>query len=138
MKEKGYIRLNRGFFEHTFWQEDLEYHRREAWLDLIQLARFEAREELIQGKLIEVRRGELPASRRYLEKRWKWSGNRVVTFLKMLERSGMIKQRKNQGQTIIILYKYDDYNDLKNEKEPPTNHQRTTNEPRYVATDKKL
>ena len=39
--EKGYIRLNRSFFDNEIWQAARAFNESEAWLDLIQSARFE-------------------------------------------------------------------------------------------------
>jgi hypothetical protein len=114
MAEKGYIKLNRKFFEHFLWNETRIYSRAEAWIDLIQLARYEASNEMIKGALIEIRRGEFPASRRFLELRWGWSSTKVSDFLKILGDSGMITVKSVRGQTVINLVNYSVYNDSEN------------------------
>lgn len=133
MKEKGYITLNRGFFDNPLWKEERVYSRAEAWLDLIQSARFEANKEIINNKLIEVQRGQLIASRRYLQKRWCWGGTKVSNFLNLLVKEGMINQQTNQGQTTLTLCKYKDYNKPirkgKPPNEPSANHRQTTDKP---------
>lgn len=57
---KGFIKLNRGFFDNFLWNEAREYSKAEAWIDLIQSARFEASTEIINGKVIELQKGEIP------------------------------------------------------------------------------
>lgn len=126
----AFLKLNRKFFEHQFWNETREYSRAEAWLDLVQMARFEAKQEIIQDKVIEVRKGELPASRRYLEKRWKWGSTKIRNYLRMLEQMGMITQRTTHGQTIITLVKYERYNEQQPTNKPPTNPEATQRQPR--------
>ena len=42
--DKGYIMLSRKFFTNDIWQAARAYNESEAWLDLIQSARFEASE----------------------------------------------------------------------------------------------
>lgn len=130
---KGFIKISRSLFENHLWTEEREYSRAEAWIDLIQMARFEAKQEIIQNKVIEVQRGELTASRRFLENRWSWGSSKVSNYLKMLSKLGMINQRTNQGQTIISLVKYSDYNDTqttnKPQNEPRANHEQTTSKP---------
>jgi hypothetical protein len=69
---------------------------------------------MIKGVLIDIQRGELPASRRFLELRWGWSGTKVSDFLKMLGDSGMITVRSVRGQTVINLVNYNVYNDGEN------------------------
>jgi DNA-binding transcriptional regulator YhcF (GntR family) len=110
----NYITLNRKIFQHTFWEEKRPLSRFEAWLDLIQSARFEIMEakKLIDGKMVTWQRGEIPASLRFLAARWEWSKNKVDHFLKMLEAENMIKRRtaEGTGQTVITLCNYDSYN----------------------------
>ncbi len=110
MKDKGYIGISRKLFNNPFWNEAREFSRAEAWIDLIQSARFEAKQEIIQNKVIEVQRGELPASRRYLENRWGWGSTKVKNFLLTLTKLNMVTQRQTSGQTILKLVKYCDYN----------------------------
>lgn len=133
MKQKGFIKLNRGYFEDFLWNEARVYSKAEAWLDLIQMARFEASTEIINGKVIELQRGEIPASRRFLELRWSWGSTKVSNFLKNLASLGQINQRPINGQTIIKLVKYEVYNDKQTTDEPQNkpsaNHRQTTDKP---------
>ena len=126
----GYIKLNRGFFNNFLWNEAREFSKAEAWIDLIQSARFEASTEVVNGKVIELQRGELPVSRRFLELRWNWGSTKVSNFLKMLTQNGMINHRQSNGQTILILVKFNVYNASQTTDKPPTNHEQTTNKPR--------
>ena len=104
--------LSRRFFANPLWVEPREYSRAEAWLDLIQAAGIEERVIILDGRAIESRRGELAASRRFLENRWRWSAGKVTRFLDMLKSQGMIETRKEHGQTVIRLCNYDTYNPL--------------------------
>lgn len=108
----NFIPINRKFFDHAFWKEEREYSRLEAWLDLIRSARFEESEasELIDGKMVSWTRGQLPASLRYLAKRWQWSKNKVSTFLRMLENMQMITRLRVNGLTVLSLTNYDKFN----------------------------
>jgi len=130
---KGFIKLNRGFFDNFLWNEAREYSKAEAWIDLIQSARFEASTEIINGKVIELQKGEIPASRRFLELRWNWGSSKVSNFLKILAQLGMINQRQANGQTVISLVKYNVYNDNRTTNKPHTeptpNQERTSDEP---------
>lgn len=131
--KNGFIKLNRGFFNNFLWNEAREFSKAEAWIDLIQSARFEASTEIINGKVIELQKGELPASRRFLELRWNWGSSKVSNFLKTLANLNMINQRQTNGQTIIILVKYSFYNDVKPPNKPPGeptgNQRQTSSEP---------
>lgn len=129
MSNKGFIKLNRGIFDNFLWNEAREFSKAEAWIDLIQLARFEASTEIINGKAIELQRGEIPASRRYLELRWNWGSTKVSNFLRNLTQMNMIKQRHVNGQTIVLLVKYVVYNDTQTTDKPQTNQRQTNDKP---------
>ena len=109
---EGYIKLSRKFFSNDMWNEARTFSSCEAWLDLIQSARFEAtpRMESIGGREVSYTRGQYPASIRFLSKRWHWTERRVRTFLSFLKRENMITLSKEQGMNIITLVKYNEYN----------------------------
>ena len=109
---EGYIKLSRKFFSNDMWNEARTFSSCEAWLDLIQSARFEAtpRMESIGGREVSYTRGQYPASIRFLSKRWKWSERKVRTFLAFLRRENMITLSKEQGMNVITLVKYNEYN----------------------------
>ena len=86
------MRLSRRFFSNEMWNEARTFSSCEAWLDLIQSARFEVtpRKESIGGREISYSRGQYPASIRFLSQRWKWSEKKVRSFLVHLRKKGMI------------------------------------------------
>jgi DNA-binding transcriptional regulator YhcF (GntR family) len=108
----GFIKLSRKFFSNDMWNEARTFSSCEAWLDLIQSARFEAtpRKESIGGREVSYTRGQYPASIRFLAKRWLWSERKVRTFLSRLKKEGMIETNVMQGMSIITLCKYEEYN----------------------------
>lgn len=108
----NFLPINRRLFANKFWTEDRVYSKAEAWIDLIQTARFEVSQGkmLIGMKMILWNRGELVASVRYLSLRWKWSLGKVMRFLDLLEDEKMITRRQEFGQTIISLLNYSVYN----------------------------
>lgn len=115
--DEGFLRLSRRFFSNEMWKVAREFSECEAWLDLIQSARFEATDkaysELIGGREISYTRGQYPASISFLMKRWQWSEKKVRYFLSKLKRKGMITTCNKQGMTVITLCNYDKYNPYK-------------------------
>ena len=113
------MRLSRKFFSNEMWKVAREFSECEAWLDLIQSARFdatgEAYSELIGGREISYSRGQYPASISFLMKRWKWSEKKVRYFLSKLKKKGMITTCNQQGMTVITLCNYDEYNPIRGE-----------------------
>jgi hypothetical protein len=108
----GFIKLNRKFFSTVMWNEARTFSSCEAWLDLIQSARFDATPytRSIAGREVIYSRGQYPASIRFLSKRWKWTERKTRTFLSHLKKEGMITTEIIDGQTIITLCNYDKYN----------------------------
>lgn len=122
MRDKGYIKLSRKFFSNRMWNEARVFSECEAWLDLIQSARFEATVtiEHIGGREVSYTRGQYPAAVSFLLKRWGWSSDKKVrNFLDRLKREGMITTDSKQGMNVITLCKYDEYNSSENSKGEP-------------------
>ena len=111
--DKGFIKLSRRFFSNAMWIEARTFSGCEAWLDLIQSARFDAtpRKVSIGGREVVVCRGQFAASIRFLSKRWQWSEKKVRSFLNHLKKEEMITTECTQGINLITLVKYDQYND---------------------------
>ena len=111
--EKGYIKLSRKFFDNEMWQAARTFSECEAWLDLIQSARFEASPTTSCIGSCEVTwgRGQYPASVRFLSKKWGRGERWVRVFLTKLKKEGMITIENSQGVSVITLVNYDKYND---------------------------
>ena len=113
----GYIPISRALFDggNVFWSEEREYSRFEAWLDLIQAARFESGVTRIHAyKSICVQRGQLIGSIGFLSSRWMWGVKKTRIFLDYLESEGMITRNTPKGKnpTVITLCNYDTYNPI--------------------------
>lgn len=126
-----YIPISRRLFEHPFWCEERVFSRFEAWLDIVQSARFEDTKQLIGNRFIEVKRGQMLVSLRFLSGRWQWSTKKVNSFLDLLMQDKMIIKEtpKETGQTVITICNYDKYNfisqDLETEKKQQGNTKET-------------
>ncbi len=115
--DEGFLRLSRRFFSNEMWKAARGFSECEAWLDLIQSARFDATDkaysELIGGREVSYTRGQYPASISFLMKRWQWSEKKVRYFLAKLKKKGMITTCNKQGMNVITLCNYDEYNPVK-------------------------
>lgn len=132
--EKGYIKLSRKFFDNEIWQAARAFSECEAWLDLIQSARFEASTTTSCFGSCKVTwgRGQYPASVRFLSKKWGRGERWVRVFLTKLKKEGMITVENSQGVSIITLVNYDKYND--SPKVPNDTAKDTANDtPNYVT-----
>ncbi len=131
----AFIRIDRNFFEGKFWQSERSFSQAEAWLDLIQMARFEAETAtkiLANGRRVSVKRGEIHASLRYLSSRWGWGVDKTRRFIENAKKDNDIEHRTEQGESIIKLCNYDAYNPLKCDdrtaNQTPTKHRPNTDQ----------
>lgn len=109
----GFIRLNRKFFANVYWSQQRTFSLSEAWLDLIQMARFDAEpatRELPNGRLITIKRGEIHAGLRFLSDRWGWSVEKTQRYINKHIQKHEIERRTEQGESVLMLCNYDYYN----------------------------
>lgn len=109
---RGYLKLHRRIFDHKFWTKSRVFSEFEAWLDLLQQARFEETDttQYVGDRLVTYGRGQLPASRSFLVKRWGWGDGKVRNFLNRLKADRSITSQMVNGITVITICKYDSYN----------------------------
>jgi len=88
---KGYVLIHRKIFDMPEFKNK-EFSEREAWIYLICEASHSNYSKDLNGKLVELKRGELSISIRFLAQRFRWSKSKVERFLKMLEDNKMIKR----------------------------------------------
>ena len=132
-KQQGFVKLYRSLFQHWVWNNDEPFDKRSAWVDLLRSARFEhePKKEMVSGKLLEVRRGQLIASVRFLKDRWKWGSNtKVENFLELLQKETMITIEKGQGVSVITICKFDSYNASEETERTPNRHAEDTEQTR--------
>lgn len=112
MDNSGFIPLSRKFFKHPFWTKERTFSLAEAWIDIVQTARFEVAPEkvLVNMNVLTINRGELRGSLRFLASRWGWSKDKVSRFLKLLESETMIRRETRQGESIVIVLNYNKFN----------------------------
>lgn len=102
---KGYFAVSRDFLnEEIFHKEPAS--RGQAWIELIGLAKFKDEPFLVNGQLVEGKRGCIYVSQTALSERWKWSKNKVIRFLKLLQTLGKIELRSNHVINCISIVNY--------------------------------
>lgn len=92
--------MQRGWQSSSFFGSD-EFSRRDAWIWLIEAAAWAPTRAEIGRKRVQLERGELCHSVRFLADQWIWSKSKVSRFLNDLERASMIATRvvgRNAGQ----------------------------------------
>lgn len=112
----GFIKVQRKLFDGWIWEDAEPFDKRSAWIDLLRSARWQAEpwEKEVGNAMVEIKRGQLHATYRFLATRWKWKNiSKVEAFVKKLKERGMIEVDKRTGETIITICKYNDYNGYK-------------------------
>lgn len=104
----GWIKLNRAISEHWLWSFK-EPDKTLAWLDLLMMARHSKGKLMLKGRVQYVDRGQVVMSQMALQKRWKWSQNKLKRFLKLLEKDSMISINANDLTTVISICNYEAY-----------------------------
>jgi hypothetical protein len=101
----GDVRYPRSFFSGPFWTECRTFSKAEAYIDIVSQVRYSEApaKKLMGNKMIIWGKRQMPASIRFLAKRWGWSKDRVENFLVLLVKEKLISLDKTQGQTVITL-----------------------------------
>lgn len=106
----GFIRISRDLFDDPSFAS-VKFSRPMALIDLIQMARYKAGTEYVNGRVVQLDRGQLCKSVRWLATRWKWDEKTVSSFMYSLEIGGVITRNiphpKGGLTTIISIVNYD-------------------------------
>lgn len=104
----GFVAIFRKIQDHWLWNEK-PYHRAMAWIDILLSAQFHDSKVVVGGQVINVPRGTWFVSIKTLETRWGWSRNKVRTFIRTLERDGMVHAEGTARGMLLTVVKYEDY-----------------------------
>jgi hypothetical protein len=134
MTENGFIIIPRYIFDDPLLHNGTHFH---AWLWLVSEAAWKPRRVIVTNgrtlEIVELGRGQLSHSRRYIAKAWGWSEKRVRTFLNRLEKVGMIDFQAGRHQTVISICNYDIYQPARDDEGrqtgPQTGRQRARKGP---------
>jgi hypothetical protein len=129
----GWIKIYRDIREHWIWDDPIYL---KAWIGILLTVNHEEKKVLIQGQLIECKRGQSVLSLSGWVKCFgkKWTMQKVRTFFELLKQDQMIVTEGLQKTTRLTVCKYDDYqftqqanNKQTTSKQQANNKQITTN-----------
>jgi hypothetical protein len=106
---KGWICLHRCIQEHWIWQDA---NRFKWWVDLLLRANNKDAKVLIDGSLVDCKRGQFITSLGKLAEEWMVSRDTVRRFLDALESDTMIARKSTHKMTQITICNYDTYQDV--------------------------
>ncbi len=104
----GFYFMHRGWLDHPVLQGE-SYDRRSAWAWLIEEAKWQDRRCDIAGHIVQLKRGQLSHSTRFMGRAWGWSEARVRRFLTRLKIDAMIDAETDAGRYLITICNYGKY-----------------------------
>jgi hypothetical protein len=110
----GTVNISRRIWADTAFKIE-PFTEREAFVWMVMEASYKPREKRIGNVVVELNRGQLATSIRFMCEAWDWSKSRVARFLKRLENRDMIGTESGTGINVITVCKYDEYQNTPNE-----------------------
>lgn len=107
----GWIKIYRKIQECWLWIDKEPFDKRSAWVDLLLSANHADKKIFFNGRLITVGRGQILTSIRKLSEKWKWSYDKTLRYLKLLERDGMLQKESDKNRTLVTIVNYEVYQD---------------------------
>lgn len=129
----GWIKLHRKVQNHWLWLSEKPFDKRSAWIDILLMANHCDKKVQLGNELVVVKRGERLTSEPKLAERWGWSRTKVRNFLSLLEKDGMIENRKEgRKRTRLKVLNYSVYqgseDNRKTSEEQVKDNERTAQE----------
>lgn len=104
----GYILLFKQMQDNWLWT-DKPFARGQAWIDLLLMANFKDGTMVCKGTIVEIGRGQVFRTVKFLSERWGWSIKKTKNFLHLLESQEMVSLEGLPQGTRITIEKYNDY-----------------------------
>ena len=111
MSERGFVSVDRGVFDHPMFAPE-PFTEREAWLWMIAEAAWKPMTVRAGRAVLQIDRGQIACSLRFLATRWKWPETSVRRFLSRLAAGGddaLELIDAAQSVTRITICNYDKY-----------------------------
>lgn len=109
----GTFNVARSVWNHTVFRPS-KFSDREAFLWLVSEASWKPRAIRSGNYIIQLDRGQLSHSLRFMGEKWGWSKSAVQRFLKTLENRDMIRDSSGTAQNVITICNYDRYQSIPN------------------------
>jgi hypothetical protein len=100
--------VSRAIWDHEMFDREA-FTEREAWMWLISEAAWKPTKVRVGTLRVELGRGQLAHSVRFMADKWGWSKSRVDRFLNRLKTGTLIETAAGQGVNVITICKYSEY-----------------------------
>lgn len=104
----GGVIIARNLWNDPAFQNE-PFSEREAWVWMICEAGWKPREKRVGKVIVQLDRGQLAASIRFMAEAFSWHRNKADRFLKRLEKCNLIRVESGTGVNVITLCKYNEY-----------------------------
>lgn len=125
---EGWISLYRQIVDNWIWKNNEPFDKRSAWISLLLKANHKDTKIMLDGKLIEVKKGSFITSEVKLSEEWRWGRKKVRTFLKSLEDDKMLTKNSTSKYTSLTIENWDLYQKVEQVKEQQRNSRGTAEE----------
>jgi hypothetical protein len=128
--QHGFFLMARGWGDDPVFGGAREaFTRRDSWAWLMENARWQDGKVLLGGKLVELKRGQLCATIKFMANAWKWADSKVRRWLAVLSSVKKIFIGGDQKSTVLTICDYDQIqspaaNDRRTIGESSANHRR--------------
>jgi hypothetical protein len=114
----GTVNISRGIWSDTAFK-DQPFTEREAFMWMVMEASWKPREKRVGSVVVNLERGQLASSIRFMADAWNWQKSTVDRFLKRLENRDMIGTASGTGVTVITICKYSEYQNAPSDSGTP-------------------
>jgi hypothetical protein len=104
----GTVNIARSLFSDEAFKTQ-PFTEREAFMWLVMEASWKDRTKRVGTITVQLKRGQLAASVRFMAEAWQWEKSTVDRFLKRLQKRDMIGTDCGTGVNVITVCKYNDY-----------------------------
>lgn len=104
----GFYLMHRGWQENPVFRNE-EYSKRDAFVWLIEEAAYRPTRIHAATGSLDLKRGQLSHSLRFMAKAWRWDEAKVRRFLASLVKAEIIDAATDAGQTVVTICNYDKY-----------------------------
>jgi hypothetical protein len=108
----GAYLMHRGWMDNPVFKPE-PFTEREAWIWLIENARYEPGRVRVGSAVLELQRGQLAAAGRFLAQKWLWDEAKVRRYFSKLKTDAMIDADSDAGVTRLTIRNYDAYQVLR-------------------------
>ena len=108
MENKDWIKVYRSITEDDDYFAE-RFTRKMAWIDLLLLANSKDSTIIKRGIKIQIHKGQVFKSIRFLSDRWQWNEKTTLRFLNDLELDGKVQRKITNVSTLITIINYSNY-----------------------------